>query len=89
MSEPSSRILFIGNSFTDFNGGVDQDLKRLEPSIAIERLAPGGYTLEGTGTRVRRWIASAWGWNYVVLQEQSQAPVTARGELHRICGQIR
>src|SRR5512142_2620843 len=43
---PSSRVLFIGNSFADFNRGVDQALQGLEPSIAAERVARGGYTLE-------------------------------------------
>ncbi len=78
---PSSRVLFIGNSFTDFNGGVDQALKGLDPSIAAERIAPGGYTLQDhwNGGEALNAIRSQK-WNYVVLQDQSQSPVTNQTE---------
>ena len=75
---PSSRVLFLGNSFTDYNGGLDQALKGLDPSIAAERIARGGYTLAdhwNGGQAVSRIHAQKW--NYVVLQDQSQEPVTA------------
>lgn len=72
----SKRILFIGNSYTDFNRGVDRHLRGLVPSIETWRIAPGGYTLEhhwnddDTLNTIREG-----GWDFVILQEQSQMPV--------------
>ncbi len=75
-SQPSTRILFIGNSYTFINGGLDKQLKRLAPSIETECIAVGGYTLENhwtNGDAVR--IIREGKWDYVILQEQSQIPV--------------
>jgi len=73
---PPARVLFIGNSFTDFNNGIDTQLQGLASTITATRIAPGGYTLEThwnqPQTRERLRQDS---WNYVVLQEQSQIPV--------------
>jgi hypothetical protein len=89
LSPPSNRILFIGNSFTDFNGGMDQALKGLDPSIAAGRIAPGGYTLENhwNGGEALNAIHSRK-WNYVVLQDQSQAPVTNPAEFLAYAGKF-
>jgi hypothetical protein len=72
------RVLFVGNSYTFYNGGLDQQLKGLDPSIATARDCVGGYTLAdhwNTGTATNQ-IAQGH-WSYVVLQEQSQTPVLA------------
>jgi hypothetical protein len=73
---PQTRVLFIGNSYTDFNGGIDAQLMELDPSISASRITVGGYTL------AKHWADGAalqairtGGWTYVVLQEQSQTPV--------------
>ena len=74
--EPSTRILFIGNSYIFINGGVDKQLKGLATSVETDCIAMGGYTLENhwnDGNAVRKIHESNW--DYVVLQEQSQAPV--------------
>jgi hypothetical protein len=91
---PRYHVLFIGNSFTDFNGGLDQVLHGLAPGTTAERVAPGGYTLarhltdETTMGRLR-----AGGWTYVVIQEQSQYPVIAAGQyltaLRELVDQVR
>jgi len=78
---PETRVLFIGNSFTHFNIGIDQVLHGLAPNTTVERAAPGGYTLRqhladaDTMGKVRQG-----NWTYVVIQEQSQKPVIAYGE---------
>ncbi|MGD0997376.1 MAG: DUF4886 domain-containing protein [Thermoleophilia bacterium] len=75
-SHPSTRVLFIGNSFTFINGGIDAQLAQLAPSCATSRIAVGGYTLEmhwNGGTAVQTIRSGHW--TYVVLQEQSQLPV--------------
>jgi hypothetical protein len=74
--QPSTRVLFIGNSFTGFNGGIDTQLAHLAPSSKTSSIAAGGYTLEkhwnvgGAPQAIRDGH-----WAYVVLQEQSQLPV--------------
>src|SRR5664279_1168249 len=41
-----TKVLFIGNSFTDFNGGLDGMLKQLAPRTEAERISPGGSNLQ-------------------------------------------
>ena len=75
-SQPSTRILFIGNSYTFYNGGLDKQLKGLAPSIDAECIAVPGYNLENhwnDSNTIR--IIREGKWDYVVLQEQSQIPV--------------
>ena len=43
---PSKRILFIGNSYTDLNGGLDTHLLGFAPNSKSARITPGGYTLQ-------------------------------------------
>ena len=75
-SQPSTRILFIGNSYTFVNGGLDKQLEELAPSTETERIASGGYTLEKHWTDGNALQKIREGkWDYVVLQEQSQVPV--------------
>lgn len=84
-SKPAStRILFIGNSYTYVSGGIDKQLEGLAPSIATSRQTAAGYTLErhwkdGEALRAIR----RGGWRYVVLQEQSQTPVCDRQKFYQ------
>jgi hypothetical protein len=75
-SKPSSSVLFIGNSFTFFNNGIDKELARLAPSCKTSIDAPGGYSLEmhWNGGSARQAVRSGH-YDYVVLQDQSQTPV--------------
>jgi hypothetical protein len=73
---PTTRVLFIGNSYTYVNGGIDAQLMALDPSIRASRIASGGYTLakhwnDGAALKAIR----KGGWACVVLQEQSQTPI--------------
>ena len=75
-SQPSTRIMFIGNSYTFMNGGLDKQLKGLATSAETECIAIGGYTLEShwkDGNALRK--IREGNWDYVILQEQSQTPV--------------
>jgi hypothetical protein len=75
-SQPSTRILFIGNSYTMINGGLDKQLKGLAPSTEAVCIAVGGYSLEShwnDGNAIRKIREGKW--DYVILQEQSQIPV--------------
>ncbi len=81
--QPPTRILFIGNSYTFFNGGLDKHLKGLASSVEAESIAVGGYSLEkhfsdaSTLKKIREGK-----WNYVVLQEQSQIPVVGQSKFY-------
>ncbi|HTX93151.1 MAG TPA: DUF4886 domain-containing protein [Anaerolineales bacterium] len=78
-ASPSTHILLIGNSYTYINGGLDSQLKGLAPGNAVSMVAVGGYTLRdhwNSGTALQTVRTGKW--NYVVLQEQSQTPVTDR-----------
>lgn len=74
----STRILFIGNSYT---GQIKQSVTGLfksspqRESIEIEFITPGGKTLEYhlKNEATLKRIAEG-NWDYVVLQDQSQTP---------------
>jgi hypothetical protein len=74
---PAARALFIGNSFTEINGGVPAQLQGLAPSLRTDAVLVGGATLLthwSGGTALTKIRTGAW--TYVVLQEQSQTAVT-------------
>jgi hypothetical protein len=76
---PSLRVLFIGNSYTSFNGGLDQQFKGLDPTSETHRIDAGGYTLQNHWEAGNAPDAIKNGkWDYVVLQEQSQTPVVSK-----------
>ena len=74
---PPKKILFIGNSYTDFNKGLDYQLLKFAPNSDTARISPGGYTLQNhwEDANTLQTIRSGE-WDVVVLQEQSQTPVT-------------
>jgi Domain of unknown function (DUF4886) len=72
-------VLFIGNSYTFYNGGLDQQLQGLAPGTQTESVAVGGYTLENHWQDGKALSEIRMGgWDFVVLQEQSQRPVFER-----------
>jgi len=78
-AEETTSILFLGNSYTYYNNGLDQVLKEVANSmgdvIEVERNTPGGYTMEGHSTNTTSLgLIQSREWDYVVLQEQSQKP---------------
>lgn len=72
---PPLRILFIGNSFTSFNGGIGKQLEGLAPSIDTQMITPGGFNLHNHWNGEARNKIQEGKWDYVILQEQSQLPV--------------
>ena len=73
-------VLFLGNSFTDFNGGLDSMLAALAPRTHASRISPGGSTLQqhaASETDGRALRSDTW--DVVVLQDQSQYPVLEPG----------
>jgi hypothetical protein len=83
-SRPATRVLFIGNSFTSYNGGLDTLLAGLAPSCATASFDQGGFTLEEHWDDAAELHSIATGhWDYVVLQDQSQSPVVNSAEFRR------
>lgn len=72
-------VLFIGNSYTYYNNGVDAMLKNLALSLGdtveVEALTSGGasFNIWVNNSQTYQKLA-ARNWDYVVLQEQSQTP---------------
>jgi hypothetical protein len=85
--EPVTRVLFIGNSYTFYNGGLDRQLEGLAPSVRTKMFAEGGYTLEKHWQEGKALEAiQKGGWDFVVLQEQSQRPVIEQPQFFEFAG---
>ena len=68
---------------------MDQALKGLDPTIAAERVASGSFTLENhwtSGEALNRIHAQKW--NYMVLQDQSQEPVTTPAKFREYAAKL-
>src|SRR4051812_10943292 len=78
-SQPQTfRVLFIGNSYTYVNNLpqiVADVASSMGDSLIFDSYTIGGYTLEQhfADTNCTNKI-KAGGWDYVILQEQSQLP---------------
>jgi len=83
------RVLFIGNSLTYFND-LPAQLQALVaegypggPAVRYESVTPGGCTLRKHWTdRTAAARIAQGGWDYVVLQEQSQVPFSDRAQMY-------
>jgi len=78
VAQQSLNVLFLGNSYTGVN-----NLPQLVSNVALSAgdtvvfssNTPGGYTLEQHATNVTSMgLIQQGGWDYVILQEQSQLP---------------
>jgi hypothetical protein len=82
------RVLFIGNSYTFFNGGLGTIVQQLALSAKHGRpldfveITKGGQTLEGHWKEGKALAAiRRGGWDVVVLQEHSLRPIEAREKM--------
>lgn len=74
----TKHVLFLGNSYTGVNNLpalVKSVAESVDDTLVYDSNTPGGYTLEGhrSNTTSLTKIMTG-GWDYVVLQEQSQRP---------------
>lgn len=84
----STRVLFIGNSYTQVN-----DLPQLFLSIAsstgdhvfVDANMPGGATFQNHCTNTSATKIQEGGWDFVVLQEQSQLPAFPISQVQTDC----
>lgn len=82
-AQNSYRVLFLGNSYTYMNNlpqMVHDVALSAGDTLVFDSYAPGGYQLADHVTDVNSQNKIiAGGWDYVVLQGQSQEPVTQYG----------
>lgn len=76
------RVLFLGNSYTAYNGGIATHLAELvldadpEAEIFFQQITFGGYTLQDHfNTESTIDTIENGDWDYVILQEQSTRPI--------------
>jgi hypothetical protein len=84
------RVLFIGNSYTFFNGGLGSIVQAMASAMPGGRkfefaeVTRGGQTLEGHWAEGKALAAiRKGGWDFVVLQEHSLRPVQDRETMWR------
>ena len=75
----AKRVLFLGNSYTYFNGGLPQMTALIAQSqgdtLIFDANTPGGYSLEAHWSNTQSLNKIKEGnWDLVVLQDQSQRP---------------
>jgi hypothetical protein len=77
-----TRVLFVGNSYTSFNDLPAQFAALAEAGghrVYVERVAPGGWSLhDHAGSKATRAKIGSVPWDFVVLQEHSELPVSDR-----------
>lgn len=77
-AQHNKKVLFLGNSYTYGNnlpGLVANIAESLGDSLYHDQNTPGGYTLNGHSTNSNSiGKIQQDGWDYVVLQDQSQIP---------------
>ncbi len=84
-SQTTLKVLFLGNSYTSVNdlpGLTFQVTKSAGDSLIYSSSTPGGYTLNQHSTyATSTGLINQGGWDFVVLQEQSQLPSFTDGEV--------
>ena len=83
----SSKVLFIGNSYTYVNNLPDlisMILSSEGDDLDYQMSAPGGCTFQQHCTVSSSYIQQG-GWDYVVLQEQSQLPSFPENQFMQDC----
>jgi hypothetical protein len=72
------RVVFLGNSYTYVNDLpliISKLASNTGDSLYYQQSTPGGYTLEGHSTNPTSLaLIQQSGWDYMILQEQSQKP---------------
>jgi len=85
----TTQVLFIGNSYTAVNNLPEltrQLALSLGDTLVVNSSTPGGYTFQGhTANTATQNLIAQGGWDYVVLQEQSQLPSFPPGQVASDC----
>ncbi|HBG71482.1 MAG: hypothetical protein A2W93_14620 [Bacteroidetes bacterium GWF2_43_63] len=84
-SQTTLKVLFLGNSYTSVNDLpelISLVTKSAGDSLVYSSNVPGGYTFNQHSTNTTSLsLINQGGWDYVVLQEQSQLPSFTNAEV--------
>lgn len=78
------RVLFVGNSYTEVNNlpqMVQQVAQSMGETVVCQSSTPGGCTFAQHCANQSMGLIRQGGWDYVVLQEQSQLPSFPQGQV--------
>ncbi|MBK9317516.1 MAG: T9SS type A sorting domain-containing protein [Bacteroidetes bacterium] len=82
----SYKVLFLGNSYTNYNNlpQIVQDVAlSAGDTLDVDSYTPGGYQLiDHAADVISQNKIMAGGWEYVVIQGQSQEPVTLSNQFY-------
>jgi len=85
----NSRVLFVGNSYTSANNlpnVFQQCANSAGFNVEVASSAPGGYTFQQhLSNTTSIGLIQEGGWDFVVLQEQSQIPSFPIGQVQNEC----
>lgn len=83
------KVLFLGNSYTNFNDLPNltrQFAESMGDTMTVDSNTPGGYTFNGHSTNnASLTLIEEGDWDFVVLQEQSQIPSFPLGQVETEC----
>lgn len=86
------KVLFLGNSYTSVNNlpQMIQDIAlSAGDTLVFDSYAPGGYQLaDHSQDAVSQSKIMSGGWDYVVIQGQSQEPITLPGQFNGGAGAL-
>ncbi|MBL8001134.1 MAG: hypothetical protein JNL05_04150 [Flavobacteriales bacterium] len=89
LSAQTTDVLFLGNSYVatnDLPGVLRQLALSLGDSVNTAQSTPGGYTFQGhTTLAASQQLIDQGGWDFVVLQEQSQIPSFPLSQVQADC----
>lgn len=81
-------VLFVGNSYTSSNN-LPQMFRQIAnsaaDSVTVASHAPGGATFQNHLSNNSLQLIAQGGWDYVILQEQSQLPSFPIGQVQTDC----
>lgn len=88
MAQDATKVLFIGNSYTEVNNlpeMVEKAAKSTGRSLTHTASTPGGATFSQHCSNQSMTLIQQGGWDYVVLQEQSQYPSFPQSQVENEC----
>lgn len=87
-AQEQPNVLFIGNSYTDVNnlpGLIDSVAASAGHKYTYRSNTPGGCTFQQHCQNESMQLINQGGWDYVVLQEQSQLPSFPQSQVENQC----
>ena len=85
-AQSKKRVLFLGNSYTSVNNLpqiIADAALSVNDTLIFDSNTPGGHTLlQHSANTISQSKIMAGGWHYVIMQGQSQEPITAENNFY-------